>query len=48
MKQKPLTEIKTDVKQPLSAVANAVIALLGLVLASGFTYFYIRQVPMLF
>lgn len=47
MKQKPVTEKKTESKQPLSAMAYAVIALLGLVFALGFTYFYIRQVPML-
>jgi hypothetical protein len=47
MKQKPTTAKNTQSKQPLSAMAYAAIALLGLVFALGFTFFYIRQVPML-
>src|SRR5262245_57607665 len=47
MNQKPITERKTVTKQQLSAMAYAVIALLGLVFALGFTYFYIQKVPTL-
>jgi hypothetical protein len=43
----PITQKKTNPKRPLSAMSYAVIALLGLLFASGFTYFYIRKVPML-
>lgn len=38
---------KTSSKQPLSAMAYAAIALAGLLLALGFTFFYIYQVPKL-
>jgi hypothetical protein len=47
MKQNSVTENPTGTKQPLSAMAYAVITLLGLVFALGFTYFYIPSLPTL-
>jgi hypothetical protein len=38
---------KADSAQPLSAASYAIIALLGLIFAAGFTLFYIYQVPRL-
>lgn len=38
---------KTDTAQPLSATAYALIALAGLVMALGFTFFYVHEVPRL-
>ena len=44
---KPAQAKKTDLAQPISPMIYAVIALVGLVFALGFTFFYIYQVPRL-
>src|SRR5215471_3831382 len=44
---KPMPARKADLQQPVSPMTYAVIALVGLVLAIAFTFFYTYQVPRL-